>query len=73
MIKSTIGKTMAQGYSREWGSLSRTWGLTSSCSFTESKVRSTTKLWRGCRGILWSGLTISSSAWSSRFSGSVRS
>ena len=70
---SRTGNTMAQGYSRAWGTLSRTWGLTSSCSFTESKVRSTTKLWRGGRGILWSGLTISCSAWGNRFSGSVRS
>ena len=68
---SRTGNTMAQGYSREWSTTSR--GSSSSCSFTESKVRSTTKLWRGARGILWSGLTISSSAWKNRFSGSLRS
>lgn len=73
MITRTVGNTMAQGYSRAWGTTNRTWGLTSSCSFTEAKIRSTTKLWRGAKGILWSGLTISSSAWKNRFSGSLRS
>jgi hypothetical protein len=65
MIPRT-GNTMAHGYSRAWNEEG-----TSSNSFTELKVRSTTKLWRGSRGALWSGLTISSSAWCNRFSGSL--
>ena len=66
MISGTFGNTMVRGYSRAWANFS----ARSSASFTEFKVRSTTKLWRGSRGALWSDSSVSSSGWVNRFSGS---